>query len=199
MYIHSIKKQKLDALQVYFASLYVLSILFFLYVFGYLLRSKRRREEKKRLRKLSRSRRLSNMTNPHSSEEESDFDRRISHNASVSMENEIFPAESPVDRFMVGNADVQRRKGSGTESASDTKGEFSKSEKSNKSQEKSLKKWSSRSSVTFNLGEDLPGDVVSYSMMGDNKPRQIKKMKVSDNDHSHGSFFLRVGAVGQYK
>ncbi|KAK4005860.1 hypothetical protein OUZ56_010983 [Daphnia magna] len=43
--------------------LYTISIVLFLYVFGYLLRSKRRREEKKRLRKLSRWRE-SNMANP---------------------------------------------------------------------------------------------------------------------------------------
>ena len=74
-------------MQVYFAYLYLGSIVFFVYVFGYLLKSKKKKEEKKRLRRLSRSRRISSMTSYESSEDYSD-ETQVSRNASVSMENE---------------------------------------------------------------------------------------------------------------
>ena len=54
--------------------------------------------------------------------------------------------------------------------------------------------------------DESPSDAVSYAMNSDNVianstisgRSKIKKMKVSDNEHSHGSFFLRAGAVGPY-
>lgn len=30
-------------------------------------------------------------------------------------------------------------------------------------------------------------------------PKKIRKLKTSQNDSSHGSFFLRVGAIGEFR
>ena len=127
--------------------------------------------------------------NTQSSEDESDYYDRISHNASVSMENDIYAINSHVSRFMAANREGHRKRGS--DAVMEKRREFSKCEKMHPSQEK----WSS---VTFNLNDGPQDDAVSYSMSG-RRMRKFKKMKVSDNDHSHGSFFLRAGAVGQYK
>jgi hypothetical protein len=78
------------------------------------------------------------------------------------------------------------------------------------------------STVGFNLVDESPSEIVSYAMNSDNvviassetgrnsihhhhhnsgssvngtSSGKIKKLKVSDNEHSHGSFFLRAGAV----
>lgn len=76
------------------------------------------------------------------------------------------------------------------------------------------------STVGFNLVDESPSEIVSYAMNSDNvviassetgrsgihhhhsgssmngtSSSKIKKLKVSDNEHSHGSFFLRAGAV----
>ncbi len=134
------------------------------------------------------------MTNNQFSEDSDDNKSRASDNASVSVENEVYAEKSSVGRFTISNTDGQRRRFSRTNS--EVKGELSKS-----SQEKGLQ-WTT-SSVKFNLAEETstPSEIVSYSLMdegkGATKRVKTKKMKVSDNDHSHGSFFLRVGAVGQ--
>ena len=188
-------------MQVYFAYLYLGSIVFFVYVFGYLLKSKKKKEEKKRLRRLSRSRRISSMTSYESSEDYSD-ETQVSRNASVSMENEY--AASPVGRFIVTNTEGQRRRFSRTDSQIKEGSSKSYSQNQNSLQEK--EQWAS-SSVKFNVADKTPcekQDVVSYSLMNQRNDansatsgRKSKKMKVSDNEHSHGSFFLRVGAVGR--
>ncbi len=110
------------------------------------------------------------------------------------MENEAFNTELSVGRFIVSNADGQRRRFSRTDS--EVKGDLSKS-----SQEKGLDGTSS--AVKFNLTDNTQSEIVSYSLMDDEgneatKQVKTKKLKVSDNDHSHGSFFLRVGAVGRF-
>ena len=188
-------------MQVYFAYLYLGSIVFFVYVFGYLLKSKKKKEEKKRLRRLSRSRRISSMTSYESSEDYSD-ETQVSRNASVSMENEY--ATSPVGRFIVTNTEGQRRRFSRTDSQIKEGSSKSYSQNQNSLQEK--EQWAS-SSVKFNVADKTPcekQDVVSYSLMNQRNDansatsgRKSKKTKVSDNEHSHGSFFLRVGAVGR--
>ena len=48
-----------------------------------------------------------------------------------------------------------------------------------------------KSSVSFNRGTR------SHQLTVDPMRRKTKKMKVSENEHSHGSFFLRAGAVGR--
>lgn len=172
--------------------MYSISILFFLYVFGYLLQSKRKREEKKRLRKLSKSRRLSSLSNQYS---EVGQHNSVSPNASISVENEASTTELSVGRFIVSNTDGQRRRFSRTDS------EVKADDISKSMQAKGLE-WTP-SAVTFNLTNNTPSEIVSYSLMDDEgneaaKQVKTKKLKVSDNDHSHGSFFLRVGAVGRF-
>lgn len=50
-------------------------------------------------------------------------------------------------------------------------------------------------------GEEAPGDETSPTtekLTGPpSTPPKPKKHKISDNEHSHGSFFLRIGAIGQ--
>ena len=180
--------------QVYFAYLYFFSILFFLYVFGYLLRSKRKREEKKRLRKLSKARRISNMTSYHSSEDSDGYKRQSTNemNASISMENEY----ADVSHFATSNADSRLRKISKADLADGIK-EGPISEKHVHPTPKKSLQWAP--SVKLNSVDELP---IPTHMDGGNisitsSRKSCKKMKVSDNEHSHGSFFLRVGAVGR--
>ncbi len=173
--------------------MYLGSIVFFIYVFGYLLQSKRKREEKKRLRKLSKSRKLSHMTSYQSSEDESDGNKnQVSPNAVVSIENEY--VDSSVGRFIVSKTEGQRRRLSRTNS--EIKGESANFASQN------LTPLQEKQSLQC---KTTPSEIVSYSLTDDrndntsatNSSRKSKKMKVSDNEHSHGSFFLRVGAVGQ--
>ncbi len=157
------------------------------------------------MRKLSKARRISNMTNNQSSAEESDTYSQVNHNASISMENEY--AEASVGRFVVSNSDSQRRRFSRTDLAAEIKGEPFKSVSENPlpSKKKSLQ-WTP--SVKYNSIEDSPAsDAMSYSVSmtsdrnnvtASSRINKSKKMKVSDNEHSHGSFFLRAGAVGQF-
>ena len=39
---------------------------------------------------------------------------------------------------------------------------------------------------------------IGNSTIANHLQRKSKKMKVSESEHSHGSFFLRAGAVGRY-
>lgn len=207
-----------------------MSILFFLYVFGYLLRSKRRREEKRRLRKLNKWRAAnmaanSNRPSPSSEQEngsvvnDGNSSCRSRSASVVCLENEtVGSAPSPLNRF-VNSIKSQRRRFSRTDlslSSGSSVGDLNSDSKSvvsqNPSHHSQLQQHRSLqwtpSSVGFSLGDDsLPSEAVSYAMNSDNvigsnaraipSPRiKTKKMKVSDNEHSHGSFFLRAGAVG---
>lgn len=200
-------------MQVFFAFLYTMSILFFLYVFGYLLRSKRKKKEKKRLRKLSKWRE-SNMANNQSSEDESGCYNRVSHNASISLENEVSmsPSKTSFNRF-ISSINGYRRRFSRSNSATDVREESSRSVSQNPlPQHNKNLEWTANSAPNnFNTVDESPSETShqsrSFTLKSDDNVtgtgdvsngRKTKKMKVSDNEHSHGSFFLRVGAVGQY-
>ena len=180
-----------DFLQGFFAYLYTVSILFFLYVFGYLLRSKRRREEKRRLRKLNKP---PIVTAPKQESVIKDGLRSRSTSV-VCLENELGSNRSPLNRFVSSIRNQERRRLSLALPGTDA---------SPPPHHPPLQ-WSP-SSVSFSLMDESPSDAVSYAMNSDNViasstnsgRSKIKKMKVSDNDHSHGSFFLRAGAVGPY-
>ena len=185
-----------------------MSILFFLYVFGYLLRTKRKRKEK-RLRKLSKWRE-SNMTNNHpTSEEESGSHDRISHkNASVSVENEtvnMSPTREKSNPFVT-NAAGHRRRFSRSDFIQEESSKYANQKPH--PQHSKINQWPSNSSVNYiHSVDESPSDASKsrtfsasrsdVTRAGPNGPK-IAKMKVSDNEHSHGSFFLRVGAVGQW-
>jgi hypothetical protein len=219
--------------------MYSVSILFFLYVFGYLLRSKRRREQKKRLRKLNKLRRtqMSSGGGPGPSghqDHETDIgisgsSYRSNRSASVAMESETMASTSTLNRFITGIRSQRRRfsragpdgvnnlaleigtDGGGIESPSSSKPaghhHHPSSSGSGSSSSKNLQ-WTP-SSVGFNLVDESPSEIVSYAMNSDNVVipsgeitgtrthggGKIKKLKVSNNEHSHGSFFLRAGAV----
>ncbi len=189
-----------------------MSILFFLYVFGYLLRSKRKKKEKRRLRKLSKWRE-SNMANNQSSEDESGSYNRVSHNASISLENEVSmsPSKTSFNRF-INSINGYRRRFSRSDSATDMREESSRSVSQNPlPQHNKNLEWTANSAANFNTVDESPSEAShqshTFTLKSDDNVtgtgdvsngRKTKKMKVSDNEHSHGSFFLRVGAVGQY-
>ncbi|XP_057371829.1 uncharacterized protein LOC130692779 [Daphnia carinata] len=196
--------------ETFFAFLYTVSIVFFLYVFGYLLRSKRRREEKKRLRKLSRWRE-SNMANPTTTTEDetSDYDAVRNPDSSISVENEIVSAPTPLRRFFnqfSAERSGERRRFSRTDPVDMDDSSKGVSQNPHPSSRKSsaTKQWMPQN-FGLSVG-DSPNEIVSYSTMNSNSDivtntsgaangRKARKTKVSDNEHSHGSLFLRAGAV----
>lgn len=146
--------------------MYTVSIGFFLYVFGYLLRTQRRREQKKKLR--HQKKRAGN-----DKSQEPQPRPPLAKSVSVAIENEMaseaFRHQWP----------FQRRA----------------------SREAAMIAWSplnhSASASTSSI--TVEESAVSYAMDGSNViAPKCKKMKVSGNEHSHGSFFLRAGAVGSF-
>ncbi|KAI9561301.1 hypothetical protein GHT06_012257 [Daphnia sinensis] len=216
----------------FFTYLYTVSILFFLYVFGYLLRSKRRKEEKRRLRKLSKLRRAQMATNASSAEHEKDRQGsyRSNRSASIAMETEAIASTSTLNRFITGIRSQRRRFSRTGDGVSNLALEIGNETSNSLGNHDSFKspnlpgpsknlQWTP-SSVGFNLVDESPSEIVSYAMNSDNvviansetgrnsihhhhsgssmngtSSGKIKKLKVSDNEHSHGSFFLRAGAV----
>lgn len=199
----------------FFAFLYAVSIVFFLYVFGYLLRSKRRREERKRLRKLSRWRE-SNMANPTNTttadDETSDYDSvqvdsrgAAMSGSAMSVENEIVSAPPSHLRRFFNNFSGERRRFSRSDPAeTEDKGGVSQNPLPASRKTSASRQWTM--SQNFGLGGESPAEMVSYSTMTNssditthnaatNGRGKAKKTKVSDNEHSHGSLFLRAGAV----
>jgi hypothetical protein len=200
------------------------SILFFLYVFGYLLRTKRRKEEKKRLRKLNKLRRTQMSAGSSSVDHEKDIGNsssyRTNRSASIAMETEAMASTSTLNRFITGIRSQRRRFSRAAAApidginnlALEIDNESSKSPPPHHNLPGSSKnlQWTP-SSVGFNLVDESPSEIVSYAMNSDNVvipncetgrvtnhssgSNKIKKLKVSDNEHSHGSFFLRAGAV----
>lgn len=203
--------------------MYTVSIIFFLYVFGYLLRSKKRIQEKKRLRKLSRMQRGTSVMSLSASTVNNDDQTDMSsgtfkfrHPSSLSLENEMMAPSSghpsSLNRFMdsirgsQGPQGHQRRRFSRTDSNTSTTVISQNPQHPNKQFQ-----WTP-SSVSFSLVDESPTSsesAIAYAMNADsiigdqqtgnhgNQHNKIKKMKVSDNEHSHGSFFLRAGAVGK--
>ena len=206
--------------------MYAVSILFFLYVFGYLLRTKRRKEEKKRLRKLNKLRRTQMSAGSSSVDHEKDIGNssyRTNRSASIAMETEAMASTSTLNRFITGIRSQRRRFSRAAAGPMDGINNLALEIDSNESSKspppphhhhlpgssKNLQ-WTP-SSVGFNLVDESPSEIVSYAMNSDNvvipncetghvtnhsgSGNKIKKLKVSDNEHSHGSFFLRAGAV----
>lgn len=128
-----------------------------------------------------------------------------SRNASISMENEVVTAPSALNRF-IDSIRGQRRRFSRTDSASEIDDASLAKVSQNPHPNKAFQ-WMP-SAVSFSLVDESPSsDAISYAMNSSNvisnpgsngAHRKGKKLKVSDNEHSHGSFFLRVGAVGKY-
>jgi Otopetrin len=162
------------------------SILFFLYVFGYLLRSKRRREQKKRLRKLNKLRRtqVSGGSSGHSQSSHHDHEKdvglngsyRSSRSASVAVETEAMASTSTLNRFITGIRSQRRRfSRAGPDGVNNlaleiaTDGSESASKAGHRPPGSSSKnlQWTP-SSVGFNLVDESPSEIVSYAMNSDN-------------------------------
>lgn len=193
-------------LQGFFTYLYGMSILFFLYVFGYLLRSKRRKELKRRQRKISRWRTLPPSKN------EDGLSSSPSGSISVRMDGDGDPptapaTPAPLNRILNSSIHGQRRRSIATSASLNDLSNYAPlppsplvtggSQSSNG--HRGLQ-WTP-SALSLNLVEETSSDAVSYAMNSANVvvssgSGKVKKMKVSDNEHSHGSFFLRAGAVG---
>ncbi len=192
-------------IQAFFTYLYLSSIAFFTYVFCYLLQSTKKREDQNHKGTFRKSRRLSNMASCPSSEESdgSKNNNTVRYNTAMSTETEY--ADSSVGRFIVSGTESQRRRFSRTDSEI-INAETSKSAGQNQNllQEKEGIQWTSPS-VKFDLADKPTSETLSYVLGKRNSTtstissirRKSRKMKVSDNEHSHGSFFLRAGAVGQ--
>jgi hypothetical protein len=142
-------------------------------------------------------------------DETSDYDSvQVDRNVSsaMSVENEISTIPSPMRRFF-NNFSGERRRFSRSdpsemmESVSSNPHPASRKSSANK-------QWTMPQN--FNLGgggTQSAGEMVSYCTMTSNNSdivtsqsaavngRKAKKTKVSDNEHSHGSLFLRAGAV----
>lgn len=169
-----------------------MSILFFLYVFGYLLRSKRRKELKRRQRKMSKWRAAAAATLG-----------TAKSDTAVAVEDEGVVTATP-NRFLSSLKNSSRRRISATQINNNNN-------ESPEPQHKPLQ-WTP-SSVSLNVVDE---STISYAMSsanviapsggngsssnairrGNAPGSKYRKMKVSDNEHSHGSFFLRAGAVG---
>lgn len=143
-------------LQGFFTYLYATSIVFFLYVFGYLLRSKRHKERKNKLRKV--------------------FQQQKKHEASV-------------DSVCVGVENEQA-----------TVGATGKSCEASPNLQRRCSRDAGSANITWNpSGLDGPkkNTVTHTTSSSSILSSKSKKMKVSENEHSHGSLFLRAGAVSK--
>ena len=146
----------MNDLQGFFTYLYAVSILFFLYVFGYLLRHKRRKALKDKQRKISRWRRQRGIA---------------ASSATIDIDTVKVGMDTTGTDDIVAPNDVMW-----TPAAFDSQ---------------SLDDGRHKNNVSFNRGTR------SHPLTVDPMRRKTKKMKVSENEHSHGSFFLRAGAVGR--
>lgn len=188
-----------------FTYLYGMSIVFFLYVFGYLLRSRRRKELKRRQRKISRWRTLP----PSKSEDGLSSSPNGSISVRVDADSEAPSTPTPsINRLLNSSIHGQRRRSIASSTSSSDLSNYTPlppsplvtggSQSSNG--HRGLQ-WTP-SSLSFNLVEESSSEAVSYAMNSANvvvsSSGRVKKMKVSDNEHSHGSFFLRAGAVGNF-
>lgn len=192
----------------FFTYLYTMSILFFLYVFGYLLRSKRRKELKKRQKNLNKWRTANRAA------------AAPARSASVSVgigDNDDGETRSASRRFINSIRNYRRRFSGQVDESAVTTDEPSPPQPNHQQQpdnSQALLTWTpSSSSLSLNLGDgdSISASAVSFAMNGANvidrsgtgrsdsvkSTGKSKKMKVTDNEHSHGSFFLRAGAVGE--
>lgn len=154
-----------------------------------------------------------------------DSSYRSSRSASIAMETEAMAANTTsLNRFITGIRSQRRRFSRTGDGVNNLALEIG-NENSNLSNHESFKspnlpgpskhlQWTP-STVGFNLVDESPSEIVSYAMNSDNvviansetgrnsshhhgggsSSSKIKKLKVSNNEHSHGSFFLRAGAV----
>jgi hypothetical protein len=123
--------------------------------------------------------------------------------SALSVENEIVTAPSHLRRFF-NNFSGERRRFSRSDPAEAEDKGVSQNPLPASRKTSGTKQWSQN----FGLGggESGPGEIVSYCTMTNssditthnaavNGRGKAKKTKVSDNEHSHGSLFLRAGAV----
>ena len=182
--------------QGFFTYLYAMSIVFFLYVFGYLLRSKRRKELKRKQRKANKMRAAAAAAAAAASaaaqHQPSVVDLQESQvnggSTCVQMEDDAAMVVTAKPSRFISSFKNSRRRISRTDSG----------------QQHQQLNWTP-SSLSLNVVDE---SAVSYAMSGANVLARApstagggvkhRKMKVSDNEHSHGSFFLRAGAVGKF-
>lgn len=146
---------------------------------------------------------MANPTTTTVEDETSDYDAVRNPASSMSVENEIVSAPTPLRRFF-NHFSGERRRFSRTDPVElddSSKGVSQNPHPSRKSS--NTKQWMPQN---FSLGGgDSPNEIVSYSTMNSNSDvtnksgvvngRKARKTKVSDSEHSHGSLFLRAGAV----
>ena len=143
-------------------------------------------------------------------DETSDYDSvQVDRNVSsaMSVENEISASTvpSPMRRFF-NNFSGERRRFSRSDPSEMMEGVSSNPHPASR-KSSANKQWTMPQNFNLGGGGTPAGEMVSYSTMTSNNSdivtthsaamngRKAKKTKVSDNEHSHGSLFLRAGAV----